>query len=48
MERSKKGLTPKEFTIHNMAARVKKTGDIFKGVLGKGINLEKCLKQLGA
>ncbi len=44
----KKGLTPQDFTIHNMAGRVKKTGDIFKGVLCKGIDLEKCLKKMGA
>jgi bifunctional non-homologous end joining protein LigD len=43
----KKGLTPGEFTIHNMEQRVKKTGDIFKGTLGKGIDLEKCLKKMG-
>jgi bifunctional non-homologous end joining protein LigD len=42
----KKGLSPKEFTIHNSLKRVKKMGDIFKGVLGKGIDLEKCLKNL--
>ena len=44
----KNGLTPQQFTIHNIEARVKKTGDIFKGVLGKGIDLEKCLKKMGA
>ncbi len=43
----KSGLSPKQFTIHNMEARIKKTGDIFKGVLGKGIDLRKCLKNLG-
>jgi bifunctional non-homologous end joining protein LigD len=42
----KKGLSPKEFTIFNSLKRVKKMGDIFKGVLGKGIDLEKCLKNL--
>lgn len=41
-----KGLSPKEFTIYNTLDRVKKTGDIFKGVLGKRINLAKCLKRL--
>lgn len=43
----KSGLSPKEFTIHNMEKRIKKTGDIFKGVLGKGIDLKKCIKNLG-
>ncbi|MEO6812378.1 MAG: DNA ligase D [Ginsengibacter sp.] len=44
----KKGLSPKQFTIHNIEARVKKMGDIFKGVLGKGIDLKKCLKRLSS
>ena len=43
----KKGLTPQDFTIYNMAQRIKKRGDIFKGVLDKGIDLDKCLKKLG-
>jgi bifunctional non-homologous end joining protein LigD len=43
----KKGLSPKQFTIHNIEQRVKKMGDIFTGVLGKGIDLKKCLKNLG-
>ena len=47
-EEVKKGLLPQQFTIHNMQERVQKKGDIFKGVLEKGIDLKKCLKQLGA
>ncbi len=43
----KPGLSPSDFTIKNVPARVKKTGDLFKEVLGKGIELEKCLKLLG-
>jgi bifunctional non-homologous end joining protein LigD len=42
----KKGLSPKQFTIYNSLERVKKMGDIFKGVLGKGIDIEQCLKNL--
>ncbi|HEY5465330.1 MAG TPA: DNA ligase D [Hanamia sp.] len=42
----KKGLSPKDFTIHNSLNRTKKMGDIFKGVLGKGIDLKKCLERL--
>lgn len=42
----KKGLSPKDFTINNSLERIKKMGDIFKGVLGKGIDLKKCLKNL--
>lgn len=44
----KKGLTPQQFTIHNMKQRVQKKGDIFKGVLEEGIDLKKCLKKMGA
>jgi bifunctional non-homologous end joining protein LigD len=42
----KSGLSPQQFTIHSIAKRIEKTGDIFKGVLGKGIDLKKCLKLL--
>lgn len=41
------GLTPQQFTIHNIQKRVQKKGDIFKGILGKGIDLNKCLKKMG-
>jgi bifunctional non-homologous end joining protein LigD len=41
----KPGLTMKHFTIYNSIARLKKEGDLFKGVLGKGINLEKTIKK---
>jgi bifunctional non-homologous end joining protein LigD len=40
----KPGLTMKDFTIFNSVDRLKSTGDLFKGVLGKGIDLEKTLK----
>lgn len=43
----KKGLQMKDFTIHNAIERVKAEGDIFKGVLGKGIDMQKALKKLG-
>lgn len=43
----KSGLTPQNFNIHNIMKRVKKVGDIFSPVLGKGIDLNKCLKKLG-
>lgn len=45
-EEVKKGLAMKDFTIKNAMARIKSEGDIFKPVLGKGINLEKILKKL--
>jgi bifunctional non-homologous end joining protein LigD len=42
----KPGLSPLDFTIYNSLKRIEKTGNIFKAVLGKGIDLEKCLKRL--
>ena len=37
----RKGLKMKDFTIHNAMERILKMGDIFKPVLGEGIDLEK-------
>jgi bifunctional non-homologous end joining protein LigD len=45
-EEVKKGLKIKDFNIANAIPRLKENGDIFKGVLGKGINLEKVLKKI--
>ncbi|MGN6436190.1 MAG: non-homologous end-joining DNA ligase [Agriterribacter sp.] len=42
----KHGLTPDQFTIKNMIARLKKKGDIFSPVLKTGINIPKALKML--
>lgn len=42
----KSGLSPQDFNIHNALKRIQKTGDIFAPVLGKGIDLAKCLKAL--
>lgn len=42
----KPGLSPLDFTIHNTLTRIEKKGDIFAGILGKGIDLTKCLKLL--
>lgn len=42
----KKGLKMQDFTIFNMVDRIKEVGDIFKPVLGKGINIEKVMKKL--
>ncbi|RAV99171.1 DNA ligase D [Pseudochryseolinea flava] len=41
----KPGLKITDFTIFNAVDRVKETGDLFKPVLGKGISLEKAVKQ---
>lgn len=45
-EEVKKGLQMKDFTIKNAMARIQQEGDLFKPVLGKGINMEKALKKL--
>jgi bifunctional non-homologous end joining protein LigD len=44
----KKGLDPKQYHIKNIMKRLSKTGDIFKPVLGKGIDIEKCISKLEA
>ena len=44
----KKGLNPKDFTIKNTLRRIGKNGDLFKNVLGKGIDLTKCISKLEA
>lgn len=45
-EELKKGLRPQDFTIFNIQDRLKSEGDIFKNVLGKGIDLEKCIEKI--
>jgi bifunctional non-homologous end joining protein LigD len=45
-EEVKKGLQMKDFTIKNAMDRIKSEGDIFKPVLGKGIDLAKILKNI--
>ncbi|CAG5017046.1 Bifunctional non-homologous end joining protein LigD [Dyadobacter sp. CECT 9275] len=47
-EEVRHGLSPKDFTIKNMAQRIREKGDIFKGILGKGINMEAALKRMEA
>ncbi|XZF14564.1 non-homologous end-joining DNA ligase [Chitinophagaceae bacterium MMS25-I14] len=39
-------MTPADFNIHTVPPRLEKIGDIFKPVLGKGIDLKKVLKNL--
>lgn len=41
----KKGLKMKDFTIFNAIERVKREGDLFKGTLGEGIDIEKVLEK---
>jgi len=45
-EEVKKGLSIQDFTIRNSMSRIKERGDIFKPVLGKGINIAKAIKYL--
>ena len=45
-EEVKKGLKISNFTIKNILERLKSEGDLFKGVLGKGIDLNKTLQGL--
>jgi len=42
----KKGLDPMDFTIKNAARRLSRTGDLWKPVLGKGIDLAQVLKRI--
>lgn len=39
-------LRPSDFTIKNMEARLKKVGDLWKPVLGKGIDMQKIIKRM--
>lgn len=45
-EEVRKGLKMSSFTIKNILGRVRSEGDLFEGVLGKGIDLNKILKGL--
>lgn len=40
----KRGLKMSDFTIRNAIDRIRREGDLFKPVLGKGINLEKVIR----
>ncbi len=41
-------LSISDFTIKNMPGRIREQGDLFKNVLGKGIDLEKVVKKIEA
>jgi bifunctional non-homologous end joining protein LigD len=41
----KPGLTMRHFTIHNSIARLKETGDLFKGVLSESIDLMRTIQK---
>ncbi len=42
----KKGLQIQQFNIFNAVDKIQEQGDIFKGVLGKGINMKQTLKKI--
>ena len=42
----KKGLHPSDFTINNIMKRIAKKGDLFSGVLLKGIDMKRCINNL--
>jgi bifunctional non-homologous end joining protein LigD len=44
----KKGLTPTTYNAHTIFDRLKAEGDLFKPVLGKGVDLEKVLSKLAS
>src|SRR5213075_1153182 len=45
-EEVKKGLKMTDFTIYNAIDRIKSEGDIFKPVIGKGINMKKAIAKI--
>ncbi len=45
-EEVKPGLDPRRFTIRTIGERLERVGDLFQGVLGPGIDIERCLEQL--
>jgi DNA ligase D-like protein (predicted polymerase)/DNA ligase D-like protein (predicted 3'-phosphoesterase) len=47
-EEVRKGLSMQDFTIKTMPDRIKSEGDLFKPVLGKGIDMQKALAKLEA
>ena len=47
-EEVKKGLKLSDYTIKNVMPMLKERGDIFKGVLGKGVNMKVAIKKLQA
>jgi bifunctional non-homologous end joining protein LigD len=43
----KRGLRPADFTIKNIKKRVDKKGDLFEGILGRGVDIPSALKKMG-
>jgi len=44
----KKGLKIKDHNLRNAIPRLKESGDIFKGVLGKGTNIPAAIKKMNS
>jgi bifunctional non-homologous end joining protein LigD len=44
----KRGLDPHKFTIRTVPKRLKRVGDLWRPVLGEGVNLEQCLARLAS
>jgi len=42
----KEGLKPSDFTIMNMSERLEKVGDLWKPVIGKGIDMQEILRKI--
>ncbi|UFS71745.1 DNA ligase D [Geomonas sp. RF6] len=40
------GLSPSQFTISSVPARIERLGDLFAGVLGEGIDIAECIRKL--
>jgi DNA ligase D len=45
-EELEKDFSPSDYTIKNIFKRLEKVGDLWKGILGNGINMEKCIEQI--
>jgi len=45
-EEVKLGLSPQQFNLRTVPPRLERLGDLFEGVLGPGVDLEKCLDNL--
>lgn len=42
----KKGLHPSQFTLKNIQKRLQSKGDLIKGIIGNGIDMQACLERL--
>lgn len=47
-EEVKKGLQPSKFTIKTVPERLERVGDLFRGILGPGVDLDACTARLAA